>query len=945
MLPVRPGEGRLVLLLQLQIFLIIGVLLIAKPAGNAIFLARFGSAALPYVFILTAFVAIVVSTAYSQALKYFTVLRLNLWSLGVCMALSLGFALMVPVPELRDTLAIGLYLWIALFGVLAASQFWMIASMALDVRQAKRLFGLIGAGAIAGGITGGYLATLIANAYGVKALLYTATVMLLPVMLISFHLWRKYIRVKGAAMARKKKTAALRESPHRLILQRKHLMLLCGIIALSVITAKLVDYQFSALASARFSDEDRLTAFFGFWFSTFNVIGLFIQLLLTQRIVQHMGVSGSLLFLPVGLGVSAILMFILPGLNTAILSRLIDGSLKQSLHRAGVEMQFLPVPTVVKERIKTYIDVLIDSIAGGIGGLLLLLLVEGLRVSVVTISILILVLSIIWVVCIFSIREEYLDAFRSQLQHLRPRHRRRKKSTPPHKEVLSSFLKILANADHAPDDRQLLYVLERSNDLADPKLCALIINLLDHSSPAIRAQALRSLTNQPAPNLLLRVVPLLVDEDVRVRNAAIGYCISKHLPETEEIIREQLKDPDPDVSGTVLVQMLVETRGNPSMRRNWKLDEEFTFRVNELRWISGANAVRWRLKLLLAAGQSGSKLGKDFITQSLESEQLQVVLAAINAAGDSHDDRYLLRLIAYLADAQFRDHAGAALARYGLGLVATLPALFKRRLIDIESARALPSVLERINSQQTVELLFGIIERYYPEDLQFRLKVMKSLNAMQRDFPELQFLPRRVNRLILAESRLCQLTLRCLKNQLAQLNDSEGELRRARQALVKLLRRRVQGSMERLFRLLGLRYSPDDIIPIYRGLVAKTKQEQSSAIEFLDTLLDQGIKPHVVPLVELELRLREEDILHSTASRAELLALQFVSFKRIVRGTDLRLKLSVIKLVGLLGEERYMPSLRLLLTAEDQRIREMAGQSFDRILNASLATVGLSQRR
>jgi len=48
-----------VLLLQLQIFLIIAVLLIAKPAGSAIFLARYGPENLPYMFILTAVVAAV----------------------------------------------------------------------------------------------------------------------------------------------------------------------------------------------------------------------------------------------------------------------------------------------------------------------------------------------------------------------------------------------------------------------------------------------------------------------------------------------------------------------------------------------------------------------------------------------------------------------------------------------------------------------------------------------------------------------------------------------------------------------------------------------------------------------------------------------------------------------------------------------------------------------
>ncbi|MEM9260016.1 MAG: Npt1/Npt2 family nucleotide transporter, partial [Bacteroidota bacterium] len=335
LLRVRPGEWQAVLLLQLQIFLIIAVLLIAKPVGNAFFISRFGSEALPYAYLLTALAAAIVSTAYAGALRYYSVLRVNLWSLGVCILSLLAFTVLIQMGSTKDLVAVGLYLWVALFGVLAASQFWMMASLVFDIRQAKRLFGPIGAGAIAGGIVGGYLANIIAGLFGIQALLFVAIGLLLPCLLISLYVWRYHIKGHTSVVEQKAKQELLSERPHTLILRSTHLSLLCCIIALSVITAKLVDYQFSALASARFADADRLTAFFGFWFSTFNVIGLLIQLLITQRVVQRIGVSGALLFLPLGLGVGSFLMILIPGLGAAIFSRLVDGSLKQSLHRAG----------------------------------------------------------------------------------------------------------------------------------------------------------------------------------------------------------------------------------------------------------------------------------------------------------------------------------------------------------------------------------------------------------------------------------------------------------------------------------------------------------------------------------------------------------------------------------------------------------------------------------
>ena len=924
------------MLLQLQVFLIIAVLLIAKPAGNAIFLSRFGSDALPYMFILTAIVAAIISTAYSQALKYFTILRLNLWSLGLCMALLLTFALVVPLEGSKDFVAIGLYLWVALFGVLAASQFWMMASMVFDVRQAKRLFGPIGAGAIAGGIAGGYLATLIAGEFGIRALLYTATGMLVPVMLISVFLWRNFIRGKESNLSRKKKTSVLRESPHQLIIGSKHLLLLCGIIATSVITAKLVDYQFSALASERFADEDRLTAFFGFWFSTFNVIGLIIQLLLTQRIVQRLGVSGALMFLPVGLGVGAITMLFLPGIGSGIFSRLTDGSLKQSLHRAGVEMLFLPVSDAVKSRIKTYIDVLIDSVAGGLGGLLLLLLVDVFNFSVQAISLLVLVFVLGWLVCVLLIRDEYLEAFRAQLQHLRPETRSRRTIKSRHKEVLSGFLRVLEDSNQTLDNKQLLYVLERANTIDDDKFRAPIRNLLTHAVPAVRARALRSMAMRDTPDLLPHVIPMLIDPDPAVKRAALEYCISHHLEETEELIREQLKSPDPELSGTVLAELLVETRSNPDLRRKWELEDHFRRRVADLSWQPEADGIAWRVKLLQAAGRSGYELGDELIRAELESPYLVVRHAAIVAAGESLDDKWLLRLIDFLSEAPDRPHARAALVQYGLGLVSLLPGYLRKGLIEMADIRRLPSVLEKIEGRQTVDLLFALIERYHPEDLELRLETLRSLNAMHRDFPTLQMGTKRVFRQILREARTYHVTIENLEAQLRRREDGDEMVQSARNGLLRLLHQRQDGNLDRLFRLLGLRYQPRDIIPIYRGLQGASHQEKINALEFLDTLLDNDLKRLIIPIIEQGVRVSEDEFGNIEKSGEQLRAAEFRNFKRILRGKDVRLKLSVIYLIGHMGDERYMPLLRRNLESTDKRVRDMAGRSFDLILNGVL---------
>ena len=148
------------LLLQLNIFLLISTLLIVKPTINSIFLSELTSDALPLGYVLTAIMAVIGSFFYDRILEKHalnlviertligSVISLVIFGIAFNFNLGTGFILYIP------------YVWVAIFGLLTASQFWILANLVYNVREAKRVFGFIGAGAIAGGIFGGYLTSL-----------------------------------------------------------------------------------------------------------------------------------------------------------------------------------------------------------------------------------------------------------------------------------------------------------------------------------------------------------------------------------------------------------------------------------------------------------------------------------------------------------------------------------------------------------------------------------------------------------------------------------------------------------------------------------------------------------------------------------------------------------------------------------------------------------------
>jgi MFS family permease len=91
------------------------------------------------------------------------------------------------------------YVWVGIYGVLAPAQVWTLANEVLTTRQAKRLFGLVGSGAIAGFICGGYLTRELVGRFETEAVLLAMALLLALCIVVVVVLFRQ--RVAAAAEA------------------------------------------------------------------------------------------------------------------------------------------------------------------------------------------------------------------------------------------------------------------------------------------------------------------------------------------------------------------------------------------------------------------------------------------------------------------------------------------------------------------------------------------------------------------------------------------------------------------------------------------------------------------------------------------------------------------------------------------------------------------------
>jgi AAA family ATP:ADP antiporter len=454
-----------------------------------------------------------------------------------------------------------------------------------------------------------------------------------------------------------------------------------------------------------------------------------------------------------------------------------------------------------------------------------------------------------------------------------------------------------------------------------------LLRLLRHPSTAVRAGALRCLSNWQLIKITLRIDRFLNDPDPGIRIAALEFLISHDLEGYETQIRQQLNTDDPATSGSLFLKLLTETNENANLSARWELETYFEQRVRSLETLPIHLRNSWWEVLLEASVLLRSPLADDFVLSALSHEEPTVVISAMRAAGTTRNPLWVLPLIGLLSEVQYRPLAKKELLGYGEGLISILRELLEDKLPDVKDARHLPALLKTMGSQKSVLLLFELVEKYYSNDLMLRKETFRAFNTLQRDFPKLTFPAKRIKWLLFREITSIRIAeeISSLQTRLSLMPERE-EVHSARKGLITLLVRRQHGNVSRLFRLLGLQHPVRDIIPIYRALTDKEGAHRASALELLDNLLKPSLRKRIIPLLDLifngtgpdnESPLNERD-------RRQLETAQCESFERLLSKDDPRLKLAVIYLIGQLHEIRCAPMLKAQLMDADLRVADLA---------------------
>ncbi len=928
---IRDGEIHISFFMQLYIFLLISVLLMVKPTINALFLSKLGAEQLPYGYIMVAVIALITMYFYNKAVKKFSLRRITISTLIFFSLSFLLLSFLMYLGALSDWSLYVYYLSVSLFAVLVTSQFWIIANMVYNAREAKRLFGFIGAGAIAGGIFGGYLTSIIAPAFGNRVVMIVAASLLLCCIPILQTVWKMRVKKLNTYVRSQRKAPELQtySSPYKLILQSKHLTYLAAIVGVGVVMAKLVDFQFSDFANRAIPDSDELASFFGFWFSTFNVIALLIQLFLTNRMLAWLGVTTNLMILPLGIAIGCLLFLTFPELWVLIIIKGMDGSFKQSINKAGIELSILPIPHHIKNRAKSFIDVVIDSFATGLAGLLLIFVVRRLDLSTTYITVIILLFLFIWIVLIYKLRETYFESFRTNIQNSLEANDLVSKKVGS-EATTKSAIQILTRGS----ETEILNLLDRLQDYRLKSVEPHIIKLLDHQSFDVKAAAIEQLYFYRKGTATNKIKELIHTKDDNVVFRAMEYLLQHTEIEDAKIFSSYLNHDSDYISNAALLCLAKGSSENSRLAVKFDLNTRIQKKIYELSKDDNDLRKQEIAELLMAIAYAREPKFYSFISAHFNNKDPYVVGHAIKAAGIIAHAPFVQNLLDFLAEKEFRKNAIRALRNYGDGINKTILDLVVSEELKGKVMPYIPKVIESSKNKDGIKILMRFLNS---KDFTIRLEAAKSLNKLQLNTPSLKFDQRRITRIILKESQYYKNTINAIstlkrKSEEQEFNDVEDDretdLLIARESLLDILEDQLDQSLECVFKLLSLKYDRIDIETAYYGLKSDVQDTKINAVEFLDNLLQSKLKGSMLPLIEYHI-IDNNDYSISSFETTHLSENQVLIM--LLKNRGAKMKLAVLNTMRELGDPHFIKVILPLLKHKNKKVRYFAKSALDSI--------------
>ncbi|MBA2745419.1 MAG: hypothetical protein H0U44_04260 [Flavisolibacter sp.] len=516
LLNVRASEWNLVRRLFIFEFFQGAGLAFFFTASISLFLDNFSVEELPKVYIFSAFLLWVAGYVYAKLeakLKIITLARvITIFMAASCLLFRLSVEFL---PSYF------LYLMLAFFNVLYLLnnlEFWGISSLLFDVRQSKRLFGIISAGDIPAKFIGYSLALVLVSYIGTANLLLAGMFCMVASLPFLNHI-RQSENIKKHDHHHHKHNAVrqvVNKHAHvGHLVKNFSVNALIRRIAIVTVIASCVfivaNFAFYAKVKEAFNSDVGLAQFIAMFFAVVRVAAMLVKIIFTGRLINRMGTIKSLLITPVLMILLAVSVLVLEyyarGQNAilylfGVMAILVD-ILRTSVNTPVFLTLMQPLSTHDRLRAHTITKGIMDPFAYLFTGVFLLVLFRFDHSShIQSINILLMVLGALWIFGIFRINHQYIKTLIKTIGN-----------------------RFFNNSEFSYSDSFTLHYLKQKMAEGNEAEAFNILRMVSINHSAVTEEIILSALSHPSDNVKTQAVELIEQKNMTEAGVILKYIL------------------------------------------------------------------------------------------------------------------------------------------------------------------------------------------------------------------------------------------------------------------------------------------------------------------------------------------------------------------------------------------------------------------------------------
>lgn len=819
---VEAGEGRLVSMMFVHSFLLGAASSFVQTAAFALFMIEFDAQALALVYVINALVIPAITFLYLRLGKRLSFSSLLAANLGFMLLLFLVFRLGLGVGEARAAI-FGLPVLFQIVVNFGPLEFWTLANRLFNVRQGKRLFGLVWAGYWLAIVLAGLLIPLLVRWLGTANLLLFAAGAMAGALVVLRAITHTFAGKLAASPATGPAEA---KEPASSLFKNRYVLLIFALVVLWWFAFFFLDNAFYGAAATQYLSAEQLASFLGLFLAVLGVMTLLSNTFLAGPVISRYGLRISLLILPValliGTGAMAVTGLVAGAVSLLfwllVVNRLLDNALGFSIDRSALSILYQPLPADQRGQAQTVAEGMIQPLANGLAGLALFGLGALFASNTLPLIYVLFLIVAAWFVVAILVGRQYPAMLMGALTQ-------RRLEGVDLSLTDGASLDVLQQGLHNPHPGVVIYSLTMLETIEHESLPAFLQEALKHPAPQVRQTALQSIERLGLTSALPGISQLIIQEPVPgVRGAAVRALAALGGSGAFDTVSSYLDDPNPPVRQGAMVGLL----------RSGGIEGVLAAGHQLLQMAESPQSAE-RAMAAQVLGEVGVGSFYQPLVPLLQDRDVQVQRAALLAAGQLKNANLWPLVIEKLAAPPERRAAAAALVAGGESVLPELIATFDREVQPPEVQAQLAWVCGRIGGWQATAWLRGHLA--HPDD-SVRNAVLRALHRCGYQAPAEETVL--VEDQIRAEAALSAEALAMW----VQVGDGA-----AVALLCVALEERLAHSRARIILLLSFLYDRRTVLQARDNLTLPSAEKRAYALEVLDLLVSLDLKRQVFPLL------------------------------------------------------------------------------------------------